>query len=139
MKHFLVSRVRAGTLVVGAGLGSQGGLGSDLSCTPDGSGGCRRDFPSFRYVVALAGWEIGAARGGRGASARFLAGPGHFVSDDGSAIGLQARLELASPAPFGVAFVASARGSRLPRFNDESVTLGAVGVGLRLQLPIGSR
>lgn len=132
-------RARTGTLVLGGGFGSQGGLGNDLDCAPDGSGGCRGDFPTFRYLVALAGWEVGAARGGRGASARVLAGPGHYVSDEGSAFGLQARIELASPAPFGVALVASARGSLLPRFHDEAVTLGAVGFGVRLQLPAGSR
>jgi hypothetical protein len=70
---------------------------------------------------------------GGGASVRALAGPAYYHVEGAKALGLQARVDLATMPVFRVALVASARGALMPRFRGDRLTLGALGVGVRVQ------
>ena len=71
---------------------------------------------------------------GGGFSARALAGPAHFQGEERkNAFGLQGRLDVARPLFFHTAVVASVRGSVLPRYEGETLSYTAFGLGLRIQ------
>ena len=121
---------RHGSVIAGLALGAQTPLdGSDV-CRLAPGGGCVPNLPTLYSIAALAGWERGAARG---ASARLMAGPGYYWSDDGKTFGLQARMDLSTPPIGPVALVASMRGAMLPSFHSEAIGLWALGLGLRVR------
>jgi hypothetical protein len=120
-------------LLVGLNSGWQGNLGDDASCRLTPAGECVPEYPSLTSVGALAGWEAGRRRGGGGASLRAVAGPAYYHAEGAKALGLQARVDLATMPVFRVALVASARGALMPRFRGDRLTLGALGVGVRVQ------
>jgi hypothetical protein len=127
-------RVRSapgGAILAGLAGGMQGMPGSGDDCLLTPSGGCVPDFPLFYSAAALLGWEAARASG---PSLRVLAGPAYYRADEGgAALGLQGRLEVASPAWLHVAVVASVRGAVLPNFRGDALALAAAGFGLRLQ------
>jgi hypothetical protein len=126
-----VRQANRGGTVAGLTGGIQGALASGDDCLLTPSGGCVPDFPLFYSAAALLGWE---AAGTRGPSLRMLAGPAYYRADEGgAALGLQARLDVATPALLHVALVASVRGAVLPNFRSDALRLAAAGLGVRLQ------
>jgi hypothetical protein len=116
--------------------GTQGSMGSTDACEVVPGGRCARDHTRFRTMAALVGWEL---RGSGGASLRGLTGPAyyHLRADDGSTagrLGLQARIDVATPSLRRVALVASLRvGGPFQRFDGHNYHFGAVAAGLRVQ------
>jgi hypothetical protein len=125
-----VGRTGAGTLVAALTGGIRGPIGGDDICVVAEDGGCRADFPGFVSAGAMAGLQRGSAAGG---SARLLAGPAYFVSEDSGALGFQGRLDAATPPLFHVSLVASLGGVVLPSYAGEMLTMGSLAVGLRIQ------
>ena len=126
-----VRETPAGTLVAGTTAGVHGPIAGDLSCISDPVRGCLPNFPVLISAGAVGGLQRGSAAG---ASARLLAGPAFFAAQEGGgALGLQGRLDAATPPLFHVSLVASLRGAVLPRFQGEALTQGSFGLGLRIQ------
>ena len=130
-----------GALVAGLGASHQGPLGNDAVCIFGSRGQCVANYPQISTIGVVAGWE-GRRRSGRstGATARVLAGPAYVHMDGndsarqrGSTAGLQARVDLATPHLGPLAFVASLRGTTVPRFRGETYGLWAVGIGVRVR------
>ena len=121
-----------GTLVAGAALGIQTpALATDLDYLVLPDGGCAPNFPGLVSVAALAGVQRGSART---ASARLLVGPTYHQPWEGSGgIGLQGRVDVATPPWQRTAVVASLGHSLLPSFRGEAVGITSFGVGLRVQ------
>ena len=126
-----VRPLRHGALLLGASGGVQGSVGGDAVCTPASGGGCRADYPRFAGGSVLAGWEAARARS---ASLWLLAGPTFHRADvGGHAVGVQARVELATPPVARLALVGSARAMYLPAYRGDAYLLQAFGLGLRIQ------
>jgi hypothetical protein len=123
-------RTRLGTLVAGATGGISGPLVMTDICRLGPNDTCMPSYPVFLTVGAVAG--VQRAIGG-GFSARALAGPTYFRSEDDHTFGLQGRLDVARPVVFRIAVVASVRGSLLPRYQGETLSFATFGVGLRIQ------
>lgn len=107
-------------LLAGLSAGLQGPIhGGDDCLIAPGGGGCVPHFPLFYSAGALVGWE---RAGARGPSVRVLAGPAYYRADEGGrALALQGRLDLATPALFHIALVASLRGAVLPDFRGDAL------------------
>jgi hypothetical protein len=132
----LASRVRTasrGSLLVAMTGAWHGNLGDAGCLLAADRRSCVPKYPSLTSAGALVGWEIRQGSSARGASARVAAGPAYYHGDGGHALGLQARFDLATPAPFHVALVASARGVVLPNFRGDALAVGTLGFGVRLQ------
>jgi hypothetical protein len=85
-------------------------------------------FPDFYLIAALMGWENGAGL------VRALVGPAYVQADfDGRTVGVQGRLDAATPALWRVAMVVSIRPTLIPYYRGDMVGLLAVGIGLRLR------
>ena len=131
-----VKRLARGALLGGMAAGLQGPvqiLGTDACYfyEPSDPSPCDPKFPIFYSAVALAGWAAGGPQTG---TVRALAGPGYFVEPDAaSTLGLQTRVDLATPSVLHLALVASARGAILPRYQGRTLRLAAFGLGLRIQ------
>jgi hypothetical protein len=101
----------------------------DCVFTPGDS--CVSEYPTFMSLGVAAGVQ---RRMGRGLSARALAGPAYYQAVDGpDTFGLQGRVDVAKPLVFRTALVASVRGSVLPRYQGETLSFAAFGLGLRIQ------
>ncbi len=134
----LASRIRrtpSGAVIVALSGGGQGILtGVTSLCEPMPDGNCAPAYPGFYSLAALAGreWTHGV-----GASVRALAGPAYYRADwrsgGGGALGLQARVDVTTPPLWRVALLGSFRGALLPSFHGSRHTLGAIGLGLRVQ------
>ena len=110
-----------------------GGSGlEDEPCGPRRRAGCDPSAPTVRSVGVVGGWEL---QRGRGASLRLLGGPAYYwlSAPWGRTVGLQSRLDLATPTVAHVALLASARGAVLPRVRGERLTHAAYGFGFRIQ------
>ena len=124
------------TVVVAISGGTQASMGSIDTCEPAPDGGCARDYRRFHGVAALAGWEV---RAFRGASLRALAGPAYYRAGarDGTTrdgLGLQGRIDIATPAVGRVGLLATVRaGAPFERFDDRIYRFGALTAGFRLQ------
>jgi hypothetical protein len=125
----------AGTLVGGIVIGAQ----SPMAVTDDclvirGTNECAPNFPIFFSGGLLAGVQRGAADW---FSARALAGPvyyqAHSTDGGGGALGLQGRLEFATPTLLHTAPTISIRSSLVPRFAGETLRITEVAIGLRVQ------
>jgi hypothetical protein len=122
---------RRGAVLVGFAVGAQGPPGGGDDCILAPSGRCVPDFPLFYSTAAFLGWEIA---GYQGPSVRALAGPAYYRADEGgAALGLQGRVDVATPALLHVALVASVRGTVLPNYRGDALGLVAAVVGVRLQ------
>ena len=119
-------------LVVGAGVAAETIFAANdcmVPAPPAVFTGCAPNFPEFSSLTALAGVE-----GRYGFIARVLAGPSVLrAGERGTAVGLQGRVDLSTPALIHVSLVASARGAWIPNFEGESHRIRAVGVGVRFQ------
>lgn len=125
----------SGAVVVGLSGGMQGAVGSMADiCVVASNGGCAPAYPVFYSVAALAGREWGR---GRPTFARVLAGPAYYQAGardgGGSAVGVQGRVDLATPVRGRVAVVGSVRGAALPSFRGDAHAHGAVALGVRVQ------
>ena len=125
-----VRETPAGTLVVALAAGATGALATDDVCAVSPDGGCFDSFPVLGSVGAMAGVQRGSAAG---PGARLLAGPAYFFAEDGRALGLRGRLDATTAPLFHVSFVASLGASVLPGFEGETLTVGSVGLGVRIQ------
>lgn len=125
--------VAGGGLLLGIAAGKQIIAGHDAIChaMPDGVG-CRPSYPLIRSVGALIGWESGSP--GR-AAVRLTSGPTAYRAQEGvgDAIGIQARLDAATPAFHHLALVGSVRGDLLPGFQGDTHALGAFMLGIRVR------
>jgi hypothetical protein len=105
-------------------------MGGD-DCLLSPSGGCVPDFPILYYGAVLIGVEATAPRR---LSLRLLAGPAYFHGDEGgTALGVQGRVDVATPPLAHVAIAASIRGAVMPDFQGDALRVRAFGLGLRLQ------
>lgn len=124
--------VRGGSLLLALSAGRQGGFGSDLTCLPLPGGGCTPDYPRFRTTGGLIGWEIAHRRG---AGMRLMAGPTHYRAEDGGgrALGIQGRIDAATPSVLHLALVGSVRADMVPSYDRHALLLGALALGVRIQ------
>lgn len=125
-----VRQAPAGTLVAAITAGVHGPIAGDLSCLDTPAGACAGAFPVFISAGVLGGVQRGSAAG---ANARLLAGPAFFAGEEGGALGLQGRLDAATPAVFHVSLVASLQGAVLSRYQGERLTSRSISLGLRIQ------
>ena len=120
-----------GAALAALAMSAQGALFTTRDCLPGPGERCLRVFPTLYSVAALAGreWAVGG-----GAAVRLLGGPA-YVWDEGGGetVGLQARLDAATPPVARLALVASARVAALPRLHGTTFGLGALGIGLRVR------
>jgi hypothetical protein len=94
-------------------------------------GGCAPDFPTLLSVGALLGVQRGSARS---ASARLMAGPTAYQAlPGGRALGVQGRLDLATPSWRSMALVGTVQRAVLPSFRGARVAITSFGVGLRVE------
>jgi hypothetical protein len=122
----LAARRRSGWLLA-AGAGVQGSMGSNDRCDFAPDGACLEDAPVTTTVAALAGWE------GPRATLRALAGPAFVAAQGAGGIGLQGRVDMATPALGWVAPTLSLRATLAPRLDGEARRLFAAGIGLRVR------
>lgn len=134
----LARRVRQfsrGALLVGGAAAVHNVIGDSDVCrlaappAPDVPSVCLPDAPPFSSLTALAGVE-----GTFGFAARLLGGPTVFhAGARGTALGVQGRADLATPALFHLALVLSVRGAVIPSFEGGRVRFAAVGLGLAIR------
>jgi hypothetical protein len=118
---------RDGAFIVGGGLAGHA-IMSEACYFPPGTSGCASNFPSFSSFTAFAGLATS------GAGARLLGGPGVFhAGERGTALGIQARTDLAATLAHHVAFVLSARGAVIPNFEGRVHRYGAFGLGIGIR------
>jgi len=121
----------AGSLIGALTFGAQAPVISADVCLLLPDGGCAPDFPVFFSAGALLGVQRGTART---FSARLLTGPVYYqTAGDGGAIGLQGRVDVATPSLYHTSVVASLRHSLLPSLRDEALGVTSFGLGLRVQ------
>jgi hypothetical protein len=131
MISWRVVPLTVGTLILGLNAGAAGQTGHGDSClinVVDKS--CAPDYPQFTTFGVLAGAELT----GNAGTVRAMAGPALFYTDgNGNAGGVQARVDLATPALYHVAVVGSLGGALVPSFRGGSYQLGSIGIGIRIQ------
>ena len=127
-----LSRARGSFLLGVSGAKSITSGGDDV-CVPDSSGACAQDFPRISTIAAGAGWEFGTQRALAEPSLRVLLGPAIAAVDGDNSFAAVGRIDLATPSRWRTALVVTARGSIIPDHLGKRLTLGTVGVGLRVQ------
>lgn len=126
-----VARTSAGTVMLGLTGGISGPIRHDLICTADPEGGCIPDYPTFASIGGALGLQRGLTSG---LSTRAMAGAAVYQDVDGpSTFGFQGRIDVAQRLFYRAALVASVRGAVIPRYQGESLSFGAVGLGIRMQ------
>jgi hypothetical protein len=116
--------------ILGAGGGLEGPNAKSNNCLREPTAGCVPDFPRI-YTLGL---FLGVEHVGRFGDVRLMTGPTNFrASGGGSALGVQARLQLATPPVRHVQLVGSARGGFAWNLDRQDIRLGAVGIGLGLR------
>lgn len=124
-----VARVAGGTVVGGLTGGVSGAMASELVCVADPQFACVPGFPTFVSVAALAGVQRSLGSG----SLRVLVGPGYYQAVDGpDVLGMQARIDVATPRFWRVSLIGSARTNVLPDYQNDVVRLNTFGIGLRI-------
>ena len=118
-----------GSLVAGMSASAQGSGASTMICRAEPGAECAPNFPSFFLFTPSLGWES------RDAGLRILAGPALVQTDfDGErAVGIQARIDMATAMTDHFAMVASIRPAIIPNYLGERVGLLGFGVGFRLR------
>jgi hypothetical protein len=116
----------------GVALGAQAGFWQGDDCRIlDGVRGCLKDFPNLVSAALLAGRSHGLPLG---SSVAVLGGAGIYLPNGGgAALGLQARMDVASAVKARAGFIVSLRGAYLPNLRDDSYLPVALGVGVRFQ------
>ena len=119
------------------GAGFQGVPVSSDVCYVGTRGQCLDDFPALATVGLFAGWEHPSDWGvSREPTLSLLAGPAYVhldryvISRRASALGLQARADVASRPAGPVAAVLSVRGTVVPRVSGRTLGALALGVGI---------
>lgn len=126
-----VGRAGTGTVVAGLTGGISGPLAYDLVCTQGPDNTCIPDYPAFASIGAVAGVQRAI---GSTTSARALAGAGYYQDIDGpGTVGLQGRVDVAQRLIFRTSLVASVRGAVLPRYEGQTLSFAAFGLGIRIQ------
>lgn len=126
-----LGRALNGRGTAGLSAGWQGALAGADDCPTVPSRGCLGDYPRFFSTAVLAGVEIGRAHG---ATTRLLVGPAYFLEEEGEkAFGMQARIDVSTPAVLHLSLVASGRASVLPNFRGDVYSLGSLGAGVRIR------
>lgn len=124
---------RRGSLLLGINRASYLPHGNDLTCPiRPGTTRCVPDYPEFAATSLLVGWQT--PRPARG-SLRLLMGPGLYRADNrdiGNSLGLQARVDVASPALWHVSLVTSARAWVVPNAEGTRYRQTMLGLGLRI-------
>jgi hypothetical protein len=124
---------RRGSLLVGVNRASYLPHGNDATCpVRPGTTRCVPDYPEFAATSLLVGWQ--SPRPQRG-SLRLLMGPGLYRADNrdiGNSLGLQARIDVASPALWHVSLVTSARAWVVPNAEGTRYRQMMLGLGLRI-------
>ena len=129
-----------GALVAGASASVQGPFPFDHDCiVPVGGGECLPDYPTFYSAALLGGWHAGQTGAGQGG--RALLGPAMIWSSRerlggrdrwATTVGLQGRLDYATPMLRHAALVLWANGTFVPRLQRATYIMGSVGIGVRL-------
>ena len=120
----------AGTVIGAINVGLHAPMIVDV-CQLLSDGECAPEFPGFYSAGAMLGVQRGSHRS---ASARVMAGPTYYRSfEQGGALGLQGRFDVATPPFLHTAVVASLRGTVLPSFGGEALGITSFGLGLRIQ------
>lgn len=121
----------SGTVILALTGTANGPVAVDDICVIAPNDGCLEDYPTFMSLGLAAGVQ---RRLGSGLSTRVLAGPAYYQSVDGpDTFGLQGRVDVARPLAFRTALVASLRGAVLPRYDGQTLSFAALGLGLRIQ------
>lgn len=118
-----------GAYLVGGAAAAHGILSEVCRVSGPASAQCFPDFPSFLSLTALAGVE-----GTFGVTARLLGGPAVFSAGErGTALGLQSRVDVATPPLLHLSLVASVRGAVIPNFEGRRHRFVALGLGLGIR------
>jgi hypothetical protein len=123
-----------GALIVGGAAALHGTIGSGDVCripAPPAPGEpvCLPDAPSFASLAALGGVE-----GTFGVIARLVGGPAAFhAGKRGTALGFQARADLATPRVRHLSLVVSARGTVIPNIEGDALRYVAFGLGVGIR------
>lgn len=130
---FRVYDSRRGSLLVGVNRANYLPHGNDATCPiRPGTTLCVPDYPEFAATSLLVGWQ--SPRPARG-SLRLLMGPGLYRADNrdiGNSLGLQARVDVASPTLWHVSLVTSARAWVVPNAEGTRYRQTMLGLGLRI-------
>ena len=114
-------------LVLGANASLHYAGAHNLACRPATVGeGCIPPFPFFQVAGALVGWENASE------TLRLMGGPA-WAHAEADALAWQARLDGALPAVGRLALVGSVRGTVVPNYRGEAVSLLGLGLGVRLR------
>jgi hypothetical protein len=116
-------------IVLGANVSLHGDTGPrSLVCYPaTTSDGCIQPFPFFHVAGALVGWENASA------TLRVMGGPAWAHHHEGDALAWQARLDGSAPVLTRLALVGSVRGTLVPRYRGDAVSLFGLGLGVRVR------
>lgn len=121
----------SGTVMLAVTGTGNGPVAVDDVCVIGPGGECLEDYPTFMSLGLAAGVQ---RRQASGLNTRLLAGAAYYQAVDGpDTWGLQGRVDVARPLVFRTAIVASVRGTLLPRYEGETLSFAAVGLGLRIQ------
>jgi len=113
--------------ILGVGGGIEGPDAKSNNCLREPVAGCVPNFPR----ITSFGLYLGAEHVGRFGDARLMAGPTHYgAAGGGGALGIQMRLQLATPTVHRIQLVGSARGGFAWNLDRQDIRLGAVGIGL---------
>jgi len=114
-------------VVVGANVSLHSGGAQTLVCylatTRDG---CIQPFPFFHVAGALVGWENART------TLRVMGGPA-WAHAEGDALAWQARLDGSLSVGWRLALVGSLRGTVVPNYRGDVVTLAGLGLGVRVR------
>lgn len=119
-------------LLIGLGVAAQSVIDGGDDCLLASGGACVPNYPWFRALGVMGGWE--ARHGAEGSAVRALAGPAVFRSEErATALGLQGRVDVATPPVVHVALTAWGQGALVPRLRSERYSMASFGLGLRVR------
>ena len=122
----LLGLPRGRSMVIALSVSGQKSM-ANVVCDVVPGGSCQIDFPTFKLLAAQIGWETNSGR------VRVLAGPALAIAGPQAGVAAQVRVELSKPVSEDLALIASARLAYIPDIADKSFSLGAIGIGLRVQ------
>lgn len=113
--------------ILGVGGGIEGPDAKSNNCLQQPTPSCVPNFPRI-YSFGL---YVGAEHVGQFGDVRLMTGPTSYrASGGGTALGIQGRLQLATPTFHRVQLVGSARGGFAWNLDRQNIRLGAVGIGI---------
>ena len=114
-------------VMVGANASLHGGGAHTSVCRPATTGdGCIQPFPFFHVAGVLMGWES------RSTTLRMMGGPA-WAHAEGDALAWQARVDGTLPIGWRLGLVGSLRGTLVPDYRGDAVTLVGLGLGIRVR------